>query len=46
MTKKKPHISYIVSLCGIMSGLAIVMMFFLNTFLKNIKKYLILCGKV
>ena len=30
MTKKKPHISYIVSLCGIMSGLAIVMMFFLS----------------
>lgn len=30
MTKKKPHISYIVSLCGIMSGLSIVMMFFLS----------------
>lgn len=30
MTKKKPHISYIVSLCGIMSGLALVMMFFLS----------------
>ena len=30
MTKQKPHISYIVSLCGIMSGLALVMMFFLS----------------
>ncbi len=30
MAKKKPHISYIVSLCGIMSGLSLVMMFFLS----------------
>ena len=30
MTKKKPHISYIVSLCGIMSAIALVMMFFLS----------------
>ena len=30
MTKQKPHISYIVSLCGIMCGLALVMMFFLS----------------
>lgn len=30
MAKTKPHISYIVSLCGIMSGLSIVMMFFLS----------------
>ncbi len=30
MAKKKPHVSYIVSLCGIMSGLALVMMFFLS----------------
>ncbi len=28
--KQKPHISYIVSLCGIMCGLALVMMFFLS----------------
>lgn len=30
MAKKKPHISYIVSLCGIMSAVALVMMFFLS----------------
>lgn len=30
MAKKKPRISYIVSLCGIMSGLSLVMMFFLS----------------
>ncbi len=28
--KPKPHISYIVSLCGIMCGLALAMMFFLS----------------
>ena len=28
--KQKPHISYIVSLCGIMCGLALAMMFFLS----------------
>ncbi len=28
--KQKPHISYIVSLCGIMCGLSLVMMFFLS----------------
>lgn len=28
--RQKPHISYIVSLCGIMCGLALVMMFFLS----------------
>lgn len=30
MAKKKPHISYIVSLCGIMSAVSLVMMFFLS----------------
>ena len=30
MTPKKPHISYIVSLCGIMSAVSLVMMFFLS----------------
>ncbi|MBP1542708.1 MAG: hypothetical protein J6A16_01315 [Oscillospiraceae bacterium] len=28
--RKKPHVSYVVSLCGIMSGLSLVMMFFLS----------------
>lgn len=30
MTKKKPHISYIVSLCGIMSAVSLVLLFFLG----------------
>ena len=30
MAKKKPHISYIVSLCGIMCAVSLVMMFYLT----------------